>query len=252
MSKPDRFIVNSEIGRLIDNFQRVKHEKHVCSDPLCMTCGGYWKRVYESLTDQDKQSIKQLLEVMEVSDLGELGEYSSIFRRVEPDGYVKLLARAKDDLRTANLEEVLFVLNELIVEPDSIEARSTFKTAMARIGALSRQQLQTTELDHLIFALRGLLRSGQYHESPFTEYVDEVYAPLLRFGAEHAVASRDRSLAETVILGLGEKAAEFDELVSIALKFAKTNRQMQRVLYNCLREVRDDVRGFEGDGASHW
>jgi len=60
----------------------------------------------------------------------------------------------------------------------------------------------------------------------------------------------DTSLIETIVLILDKSTVGKPELLNMALDISKSNIQMERVLYNCLRDSVPEVRGFIGDGST--
>ena len=61
-------------------------------------------------------------------------------------------------------------------------------------------------------------------------------------GIKLAVKSQDISLVETLILILDEKAMDYPQLIDIAINLSRSDYRLQRVLYNKLRHVSEDVR----------
>ena len=79
---------------------------------------------------------------------------------------------------------------------------------------------------------------------------DSDYCSLVDRGIELALGKEDESLIETLILVLGEAANNYPSLIDLAIHKSKTNENIKRVLYNKLRHLRDDVRGYVGNGFS--
>ena len=66
---------------------------------------------------------------------------------------------------------------------------------------------------------------------------------------ELALETKDASLIETLILFLGEDAArDHPELVDLAVLKSREYGPLERTLYYKLRNVREDVRNYVGDG----
>ena len=85
----------------------------------------------------------------------------------------------------------------------------------------------------------------------FLEIIRSLYNPLLEKGIQIALQTRDYSLTETVILELRETALNYTELINVTLEYSQSDEQMKRVLYNCFRNYRNDVRTFVGTGLRH-
>ena len=66
-----------------------------------------------------------------------------------------------------------------------------------------------------------------------------------------ALETKDASLIETLLLVLGEDSArDYPELVDLAVRKSKDYEPLKRTLYNKLRNVREDVRDYVGDGST--
>jgi len=72
------------------------------------------------------------------------------------------------------------------------------------------------------------------------------YQSLLSSAIRVAIASRDSSLVETLVLVLGKDILEHGELLSLALSM-KSEPNMRRALYNSLREYLPEVRDFPAE-----
>jgi len=94
-------------------------------------------------------------------------------------------------------------------------------------------------VDRFLFARRRDYESSSYEKD---------YLNVLDHAISMAVETSDASLVETLIIILGERAFQFPELVTIAITLSKKDEEMQRVLYNCLRETVPEVRGYIGLG----
>jgi hypothetical protein len=76
----------------------------------------------------------------------------------------------------------------------------------------------------------------------------KLYHSILDKGISMAIENADYSLTETLILVLAKSAVEYPKLLKLAFKISEINIQMQRVLYNCLREIVPEVRNYVGSG----
>jgi len=94
-------------------------------------------------------------------------------------------------------------------------------------------------VDRFLFARRRDYESSSYEKD---------YLNILDHAISMAVETSDASLVETLIIVLGEQALQSPELVAIAIKLSKEDEEMQRVLYNGLRETVPEVRGYVGPG----
>ena len=74
------------------------------------------------------------------------------------------------------------------------------------------------------------------------------YHSILDKGISAAIENADYSLTETLLLVLKKSAVEYPKLLKLAIKMSESNIQMQRVLYNCLREIAPEVRNYVGSG----
>jgi len=89
-------------------------------------------------------------------------------------------------------------------------------------------------------------RRYDYEFSPF----EKDYLETLKKAIPLAIEAVDASLIETLVIVLREQASEYPELVNTAIKLSENDEDMQRVLYNCLRESVPAVRGYVGSGYS--
>jgi hypothetical protein len=76
------------------------------------------------------------------------------------------------------------------------------------------------------------------------------YSELINHAVQIAVSERDISLTETLILRLWTASLQFPELIDFTKQVAINNVQMQRILYNRLRDELPEVRGFVGEGTT--
>jgi hypothetical protein len=76
----------------------------------------------------------------------------------------------------------------------------------------------------------------------------QLYHSILDKGISAAIENADYSLTETLLLVLKKSAVEYPKLLKLAFKMSEINIQMQRVLYNCLREIAPEVRNYVGSG----
>lgn len=96
------------------------------------------------------------------------------------------------------------------------------------------------QLDRYLLQARGLMRNSLS------------YKKLLERAVNMAVETSNESLIETVAIILGGEILNYDKLFHLALKKSKLNKNIRRVLYNTLREVVPDVRGYVGDGTTSY
>jgi hypothetical protein len=76
----------------------------------------------------------------------------------------------------------------------------------------------------------------------------QLYHSILTKGISMAIENADYSLTETLILVLNKSAIKYPQLLKLAFKMSEINIQMQRVLYNCLREIVPEARNYVGSG----
>ncbi len=91
-----------------------------------------------------------------------------------------------------------------------------------------------TQLDMFLLHGRRFARSSPAYQKMLTE------------GVSLAKKNKDESLIETVLLALGERAVEYQDLLEVALEKSRNNKNLHRVLYNKLREAVPEVRGYVG------
>lgn len=98
------------------------------------------------------------------------------------------------------------------------------------------------KLDYLLFHSRKILKNTPE------------YRILLDQGIQAAIKTSNDSLIETVAIILEDKILNYDILFKTALTKSKNNKNIHRVLYNSLREITPQVRGYVGNGTTsvHW
>lgn len=99
------------------------------------------------------------------------------------------------------------------------------------------EEIEFTDIDQLD---RFLLHGRRFARDTST------YQKILKASVDLALESSNDSLVETVVLVLGEKTAEHYKLLEVALEKSKSNKNIERVLYNKLREGVPEVRGYVG------
>ena len=115
------------------------------------------------------------------------------------------------------------------------EVRSIFDRA-----ALAVDRSDVRQLD------RFLMRSRSYYKD------SDLFDELVTAGKQLALTTKDESLVETLAIILGDKLPRHGGLHQLALEMMRENTNIQRVLYNTLREVNPEVRGFVGDGSTRY
>jgi len=115
-------------------------------------------------------------------------------------------------------------------------------------------------LGKFIFMARDLItwpgvvkpRSGLF--SAITKVASEkwkdIYESVLDQAFAIAKKTRDVSLIETLVITHKGQVLEDRPFLDMAIAVSKTHPELQRVLYNFLREEVEDVRDFTGSGGS--
>jgi len=97
------------------------------------------------------------------------------------------------------------------------------------------------KIDNFLFG-----RRYDYESSPY----EKDYPEILKKAIPLAIETLDASLIETLVIVLREQASESPELVSVAIKLSEDFEDMQRILYNGLRESVPTVHGYVGNRCS--
>jgi len=117
-------------------------------------------------------------------------------------------------------------------------------SGVASVHAREVQSLDQSDIravDRFLFERRYDYKSSYYEKD---------YLSTLARAIQMALEASDSSLVETLVIILGEQASKYPELVDIAIKLSENNEEMQRVLYNKLRENIPAVRSYVGPGCS--
>lgn len=81
---------------------------------------------------------------------------------------------------------------------------------------------------------------------------DELFKKLIDHAVEMAISTKNKSLCETLIIVLKNKVVKYSRIIDIALDFAKTDKQMKRVLFNCVRESMPEVRKYSEEAVGFY
>ena len=163
-----------------------------------------------------------------------------------------LLQRQQADLHKFPNADLIGFLHEILTIDTDEVLLDLFRYGLDLLLQQPCEELAIRDLDKMIFSLRKLRSRAELYHSEYEHDINRVLAPCLRVGIDRAIKTADRSLTETLILTLKEDANKYEELVHIALKCAEDDSQIRRVLYNTLRNVRDDIPEYIGSGSSWW
>jgi len=158
------------------------------------------------------------------------GKSAELKRRISPDLRAELrglLAKLSvHDL--ACLGDWTQVISEIL--PNDIEA-----TYLAEAKSINAADL--ARIDQFLLSAKRF--RGEQSE------IGLLYRNLLSEGLKLAESSANSSLVETLILVLGKDALDQKTLISMALS-KRNEPNMERVLYNTLREYLPEVRAYSG------
>lgn len=145
------------------------------------------------------------------------------------------------------IDDVLSHISQVELNMFGVWAEILEKINPYDVASVHAQEAKTVHLsdirkvDNFLFG-----RRYNYESSPF----EKDYLETLKRAIPLAIEALDASLIETLVIVLREQASEYPELVSAAIKLSEDSEDMQRVLYNCLRESIPAVRGYVGNGCS--
>jgi len=163
------------------------------------------------------------------------GQFRSIIDNLDPNS----IRAIKDVLKRISLSELDKYLAEWIPVLDYFDSDGYID-----IFIREANQLDLTDINAVD---RFLIRTKDIDKNYNAEF-SVLYRKILKYAVSKSVSESHESLAETVIVVLGNKAKEYHGLIEYALSVSRHNSQMKRVLYNFFREEIEEVRDFNGDG----
>ncbi len=148
--------------------------------------------------------------------------------------------------------DVLHTINSLLenISPSEFKEFGVWATLLNIINhygvhSVYKREAQSLDLsdiravDSFLFEKRSSYLSSSYEKD---------YLLVLEYAVSIAVKTIDVSLVETLVIIIKEKLDQYPDLLSIAITISKNNDEIQRVLYNYLRESVPAVRGYVGAG----
>ena len=189
---------------------------------------------------------------MTVVEFASLGWYEAVLRYIDSNVCDEVYFREKDSKKDMSVHQLFQVLEDLLLLKEKDDRGVVFKETLQLLTSHPGDEKNLEALDYRIHYLSKLKAKAHENGSLYADVIMKALAPYIDEGIQKAIETQDFSLTETLILALGEGANRYQELIDIALSQAKSDKQMQRVLYNTLREIRRDVRGFVGDGIAWW
>jgi len=152
---------------------------------------------------------------------------------------------AVNDLK--NIDDVLSRISSSELNMFGVWAEILEKINPYGIASVHAREAKAVDLSDIRTVDNFLFRRRYDYESSLYE---KDYLNILKQAIPMAIETSDASLIETLVIVLGEQASEYQELVSIAISLSEDDKEMQRVLYNCLRESVPAVRGYVVNGCS--
>lgn len=104
---------------------------------------------------------------------------------------------------------------------------------------ISRKEINKINQDDIWEVDHYLIKARHYYSLD-----DELFMKLIEHAIEMTISTQSKSLCETLVIVLKNEVVKYSRIVDLALDFAKTDKQMQRVLFNCVRESIPEVRGY--------
>jgi|SaaInlV_120m_DNA_4_1040238.scaffolds.fasta_scaffold07607_4 hypothetical protein len=149
-------------------------------------------------------------------------------------------------IKSKMTDEIMSLLHTILGEI-SYEQLFYFGNYMSLIEALERKAYQQInrkriydiDQDDLSKVDHYLIEARHYYSLD-----DELFKELLEHAIEMAISNRSKSLCETLIIIFKNEIVKYSRIVDLALEFAKSDKQMQRVLFNCVRESIPEVRKY--------
>jgi len=138
------------------------------------------------------------------------------------------------------------------VSPDEFRTFGVWRIILEKISpsgvdAVHAREAQSLNMSDIRAVDRFLFdRRIDYKSSPY----ERDYQTALDQAVPIAIKTSDASLVETLVIIFGEETSKYPQLVDIAITLSENNEEMQRVLYNKLRETVPAVREYVGYGCS--
>ena len=262
-----------DMTKLREDLETLKGIHARCSTMLCSTCGGYGHHIFSVLGPQDIEIIKSTLESATLTEYDLLGEWRELIERKFPIQVRDMNVRTQDiGIRKSNLINqndlasflelaTLAELGLLDEWENSVQAKFPDQVLDIFIReSKTMDQHNPESLAKFIFMARDLItwpgvvkpRSGPF--SVITKVASkkwkDIYESVLDQAFAIAKETRDVSLIETLVITHKGQVLEDRPFLDMAIAVSKTHPELQRVLYNFLREEVADVRDFIGSGGS--
>ena len=263
----------NDMTKLKKDLETLKGIHARCSTMLCSTCGGYGYHIFKVLGPQDIEIIKSTLESATLTEYDLLGEWRELIEREFPIQVRDLNVRAQDmGIRESSLinqnDLASFLESTTLTELDLLDewensVQCKFPDQVLNIfirESKTMDQRNPESLAKFIFMARDLItwpgimkpRSGPF--SVITKVASEKWKDIYESVLDQAFAiankTRDVSLIETLVITHKGQILEDRPFLDMAIAVSKTHPELQRVLYNFLREEVEDVRDFTGSGGS--
>jgi hypothetical protein len=263
----------NDITKLRKDLETLKTRFGKCPDMLCSTCGGYGYHIFSVLGPQDIVIIKSTLESATLTEYDLLGEWRELIERKFPIQVRDINVRTQDiGIRKSNLinqnDLASFLESATLAELGLLDewensVQGKFPDQVLDIfirESETMDQHNPESLGKFIFMARDLItwpgvvkpRSGLF--SAITKVASEKWKDIYESVLDQAFAiankTRDVSLIETLVITHKGQILEDRPFLDMAIAVSKTHPELQRVLYNFLREEVEDVRDFTGSGGS--
>ena len=222
---------NHALDLIIQFFEDVRQDRTQgkCGDLYCSTCGGVVSAVYEKMDEAQFHLLAQAVKTLSDTDKPQLIAWRTVIEFV--------LNRIRQNNQMGKGQGAVCDAGDFFVGDQYFRKLSIHeKTTAIELQQTERETMDFQDVRAVDRYLYEYKNSLQGDHSIFQQAVDL------------ALTSKEPSLVETLIIVLGENSMDYPGLVELALVLSKENRQLQRVLYNVLREERVDVRDYIGDG----
>ncbi len=149
-------------------------------------------------------------------------------------------------------KELLLLIKDTLskISMSDLDEFGEWKSVLLRVDELGVISVYIREADKLdsddIRKLDKFLFSAREVYALNNREFELIYQPFIEKAINLALDKMDNSLVETLVLILKRSLVKHTKLLNLAIKMSETDTQMRRVLYNCLRDIVPEVRGYHG------
>ncbi len=214
-------ILKNKVERIIQHFEKIKNEDPPaiprCGKALCGTCGGYVGAIRESLDENMRNEIIEVLDAAEDLDMASVQmiyEWNYAFPYL--CNHNKFLP-VRDKLKVIEDRMAPILEEKWRVEREKQRVRDDrHRRISSKIGK-SIDLKDIRKINHFLLSKIGLYDKC-YVESDESIEFKKVYESILNTGMDLVMKTHDYSLIEALLVVLGDSAREHSEFFELAIK----------------------------------